>query len=76
VAIKRLEEERRSTRTTRMASGTLACPACDAPVAPAGRVLTPIDPLACPVCDHAGPVRHFLSLTAPTRPARVAIHVR
>jgi hypothetical protein len=76
VAIQRFEEERRSTRSSRMASGTLACPSCDAPVAPGERVLAPHDPLDCPYCDHAGPVHQFLSLAAPTRPARVAIHVR
>ncbi|HEX8053632.1 MAG TPA: hypothetical protein VF517_11635 [Thermoleophilaceae bacterium] len=70
-----VQEERRSLRTTRMTGGTLACPACDAPVAPGARVLTPADPLACPYCDHAAPTRDFLSLDAPTRPARVAVHV-
>jgi hypothetical protein len=68
------EEERRVTRSTRMATGTLACPRCDAPVAPAGP-LAPADPLGCPFCLHAGAVRDFLSLAAPTRPARVAIRV-
>ena len=72
----RIEEERRSVRTTRLAGGTLACPACDAPVAPGGRVLTPPEALACPFCDHAAAVRDFLSLTAPSRPARVAVTVR
>lgn len=68
------EEIRRVARTTRMATGTLACPACDAPVAPAAP-LGPADPIACPYCRHDGPVRDFLSLAAPTRPARVAVHV-
>lgn len=76
MAVKRFEEERRNARSTRMASGTLACPECDAPVAPGERVLAPHDSLDCPYCDHAGPVRQFLSLAAPARPARVAIHVR
>ena len=75
MAIKRFEE-RRTARTSQMASGTLACPSCDAPVAPNGRVLAPHEPLACPYCDHAAPARQFLSLAAPTRPARVAVHVR
>jgi len=68
------EEERRVTRTSRIATGTLACPRCDAPVAPAGP-LAPADRLRCPYCLHAGAVRHFLSLAEPTRPARVAVRV-
>ena len=75
MATKRFEE-RRTARTSHMASGTLACPSCDAPVAPVGRVFAPWDPLECPYCEHAGPVRHFLSLAGPSRPARVAVHVR
>lgn len=58
-----------------VAAGTLACPACDAPVAPGGRLgLT--DPLRCPFCGHAAPVRDFLTLGAPGRPARVVVRVR
>ena len=69
------QEEIRVAHGTRMAGGTLACPSCDAPVAPRGR-MTPAEPLDCPYCLHAGPVRDFLSLAAPQRPARVAVHVR
>lgn len=69
------QEEIRVAHGTRMAGGTLACPCCDAPVAPRGR-MTPADPLACPYCLHGGHVRDFLSLGAPQRPARVAVHVR
>ena len=58
-----------------LATGTLACPACDAPVAPAPGRHAPPDPLACPYCDHAGAVRDFLSFTAPSRPARVDVRV-
>jgi hypothetical protein len=61
-------------RTGHLAGGTLACPRCDAPVALA-RPLTPAAPLACPYCGHAGALRDFLSLTAPTRPARVVVRV-
>jgi hypothetical protein len=68
------QQERRVTRTSHLASGTLACPACDAPVAPTG-VMTPADPLACPFCGHGGVVRDFLSLAPPTRPARVTVRV-
>ena len=68
------QEERRVARSTRLAAGTLACPACDAPVAPAGP-LSPADPLGCPYCAHGGAVRDFLSLGAPARPARVVVRV-
>ncbi len=67
-------EERRNARTHKVASGTLACPECDAPVAPIGS-MAPTDPIACPLCAHAGKVRDFLSLTQPTRPAHVDVNV-
>jgi hypothetical protein len=69
-----LIEERR-IRSGQLATGTLACPLCDAPVALAGAVAGPADPLACPYCDHGGAVRDFLSLEAPSRPARVAVRL-
>jgi uncharacterized paraquat-inducible protein A len=69
-----VEEERRVVRTTRLAEGTMACPRCDAPVMPAGPV-SPAQRVACPYCAHAGAVRDFLSLAAPTRPARVVVRV-
>ena len=69
-----LHEERR-TRSNRLASGTLACPLCDAPVALAGAFAGPSDPLGCPYCDHTASVRDFLSLGAPSRPAHVAVRV-
>ena len=62
-------------RSTRLASGTLACPACDAPVMPGPRPLAPADPLGCPYCAHAGAVRDFLSLAPPARPARVVVRI-
>jgi len=69
------EEERHATRTKRVASGTLACARCDAPVALTGSVgLTAT--LHCPFCAHEAPVRDFLSLAAPTRPTRVAVVIR
>ena len=70
------QEEIRIARSTRLASGTLACPACDAPVSPGGARLAPPDPLVCPFCHHGGRVRDFLSLGEPTRPARVVVRVR
>jgi hypothetical protein len=62
-------------RTGHLASGTLACPRCDAPVALATGPAAPADPLGCPYCAHAATVRDFLSLGDPTRPARVAVRV-
>ncbi len=69
-----IEEERHVARTTVLATGTLACPRCDAPVMPAGPV-APAAPIACPYCAHAGAVRDFLSLAPPARPARVEVRV-
>ena len=62
-------------RTGHLATGTLACPRCDAPIALAAGPVAPGDPLACPFCDHTATVRDFLSLTRPARPARVAVRV-
>jgi len=68
-------EERRRVRAGRIGAGTLACPCCDAPVALGHGRASPAAPLACPFCGHAGAVRDFLSLGAPTRPARVEVLV-
>jgi DNA-directed RNA polymerase subunit RPC12/RpoP len=68
------EEERRDARSLLLATGTLACPRCDAPVAPDGPMAPP-EPLDCPYCGHRGAVREFLSLEAPSRPARVDVRV-
>jgi hypothetical protein len=68
-------ELRRSEVPWRLGAGTLACPRCDAPVDPGAAPLAPPDPLGCPFCDHGGAVRDFLSLGAPTRPARVEVRV-
>jgi hypothetical protein len=67
--------EVRRARSSRLATGTLACPLCDAPVAVAGAWLSPADGLACPYCAHTAATREFLSLAEPTRPARVAVRV-
>ncbi len=69
-------EERRRTRSTRVATGTLACPSCDAPAAPPPRPLSPAEPLGCGFCRHEGVVRDFLSLAPPTRPTRVVVRIR
>jgi hypothetical protein len=72
--VPRLHEERRS-HSGRLATGTLACPLCDAPVALALGFASPADRLGCPYCDHTGAVRDFLSLAQPSRPARVTVRV-
>jgi len=69
-----IEEERKVARSSRMATGTLACPRCDAPVFPVG-ALAPAAPLGCPFCEHRGAVRDFLTLEPPARPARVEVRV-
>jgi hypothetical protein len=69
------EQEHRIARSHRVASGTLACPRCDAPVA-LNAAVSPADRLDCPFCLHRAPVRDFLSLGEPTRPARVEVRVR
>jgi hypothetical protein len=66
--------EHRLARSTRIATGTLACSRCDAPIALAGPV-SPADQLDCPFCSHRAAVRDFLSLAPPSRPARVAVRV-
>ena len=67
-------EIRPDQRTFILATGTFACPACDAPVSPAGP-MAPSEPVSCPYCEHGGLVRDFLSLDAPARPARVTVRV-
>ena len=69
-----IHEERRQARTAHVASGTLACPSCDAPTFLA-RPMTPADAIVCAYCNHAGAVRDFLSLAHPTRPAHVSVRV-
>jgi DNA-directed RNA polymerase subunit RPC12/RpoP len=70
-----VEEQRLGRRTNVLGSGTLACRRCDAPVAPSAQALHLNDAIACPYCAHSGVVRDFLSLAAPTRPARVLVRV-
>jgi hypothetical protein len=69
-------EWRRDERPLHVASGTLACPACDAPVLPRLGGMAPRDPLSCGFCRRSGTVRDFLSLAEPTRPTHVAVRVR
>jgi hypothetical protein len=69
-----VDEERRLTRSGRLATGTVACPRCDAPVG-LGAPLSPASFVCCPYCDHGAPLRDFLTLGEPSRPARVAVRV-
>ena len=68
-------EKRPADEGSRLGTGTLACPRCDAPVALAAPA-SPADSLACPYCRHGAPLREFLSLASPARPARVDVRVR
>jgi hypothetical protein len=68
-------EKRREERTWRLGTGTLACPACDAPVALTTGPMSPSDSLHCPVCFHGGALRDFLSMATPARPAKVDVRV-
>ena len=70
------EELRTTTRSGRVAAGSLSCRRCDAPVALTGGPAALTDRLSCPFCAHEAPVRDFLSLADPTRPARVVVRVR
>jgi hypothetical protein len=70
------EQKRPAARSSRLAAGTLACSRCDAPVAVGPAPVSISDELACPYCRHRGPVRDFLSLALPTRPAHVVVRVR
>jgi len=69
-------EDRDASHAWRLGAATLACPRCDAPVALGGRVVPLTEHLDCPFCRHAAPVRDFLSLATPTRPARVEVRMR
>jgi hypothetical protein len=67
-------EIRHDRRDGVLATASLACPACDAPVVPPWRMLV-TERLSCPFCGERGLVRDFLSLEAPARPARVTVRV-
>ena len=68
-------EERRVRNSLLLAVGTLACPDCDAPLAPPPSPLAPAEPMGCGYCLHSAAVRDFLSLAPPTRPTRVEVRV-
>lgn len=58
-----------------LARASMACPGCDAPVAPPAGASPPTTSVACPYCRRAGRLREFLSFAAPVRPARVVVRV-
>ena len=68
-------EDRRAARSWVLGKGTLACPRCDAPVVLGGRSVRLTVELDCPFCRHAAPLRDFLSLAAPARPAHVEVRM-
>jgi hypothetical protein len=68
-------EYRHAARPWRLGPATLACPTCDAPVSLGGRSVRLTVALDCPFCRHRAPLRDFLSLAAPARPARVEIRM-
>jgi hypothetical protein len=70
-----VEERRKATRSSVLGTGTLACRRCDAPIDPGNTPLSLAEPLVCPFCAARGPVREFLSLAVPTRPAHVVVRV-
>jgi hypothetical protein len=69
-------EERRAARPWHLATGSLACPGCDAPVVLGAERAGVTDQLSCPFCAHASPLRDFLSLAQPPRAPRVHVLVR
>jgi hypothetical protein len=69
------EEIRPAKRSAVVATGTLACRGCDAPVSIGSSARSLTEELTCPYCGEAGPLRDFLSLALPTRPARVVIRL-
>lgn len=77
MAFERIEhpEKRPAALPFQLATGSLACPGCDAPVVLAASRATPRDALQCPFCDCAGPLRDFLSLARPPRAPRVHVVV-
>lgn len=66
----------RAESVVTVATGTFACPACDAPVLPDPGGMAPPDPISCGFCGHGAAVRDFLSLGEPTRPTRVTVRIR
>ena len=71
-----MHRQRRAQREGVLATGTIACPRCDAPVAIGPGALALTHRLTCPFCAHGDVARAFLSLAVPTRPTRVDVRIR
>jgi len=69
-------ELRRAHSSRQVATGTLACPSCDAPAAIGPAPMALADDLVCGFCSHRGTVRDYVSLGRPTRPTRVVVRIR
>ena len=54
-----IEERRHAERSGVLATGTLACRRCDAPIDPGARPRLLTELLVCPFCGARGPVRDF-----------------
>jgi hypothetical protein len=70
------QRRRRAQHEGVVATGTIACARCDAPVAIGTGELSLSHALTCPFCGNHGAAREFLSLAVPTRPTRVEVRVR
>jgi hypothetical protein len=70
------QRKRRAQREGVLATGTIACARCDAPVAIGPGELALSHVLTCPFCGHRDAARGFLSLAVPTRPTRVEVRIR
>lgn len=70
-----VREDRHAAAPWRLGPATLACPECDAPIALGGRSVPFSEALQCPFCGHDAPLRAFVSLALPARPARVEVRL-
>jgi hypothetical protein len=75
-AVQIAQRKRRADRNVVIATGTIACPQCDAPVAIGPDRVAVEAALTCPFCMRQGPVREFLSLAPPARATRVQVTLR
>ncbi len=71
-----LREIRPERRRNALIEGTLACPACDLPVAPPGGRAPLHADVACPTAVAPAPCATSSPFELPTRPARVVVTVR
>ena len=76
--VERLTErhELRRAPARQVATGTLACPSCDAPAVIGSGPMALADDLVCGFCSHHATVRDYVSLGRPTRPTRVVVRIK